>query len=62
VALESCRFQLQVAQTDEQQLSEKISNLKQKRRGLKTTKQIENLVNNRLIGFGIAPNSKKKIY
>lgn len=60
--LESLKSQLRSAQTERKQLSEKILSLKQKRRGLKTTKQIENLVNNRLIGFGIAPTSKKRIY
>jgi hypothetical protein len=61
VVLESIQSQLRTAQAERKQLSEKILNLKQKRRGLKTTKQIENLVNHR-VGFGIAPTSKKKIY
>ena len=60
--LESLRSQLRVVQTERQQLLEKFLNLKKKRKGLKTTKQMENLVNNRLIGFGIAPTSKKRIY
>jgi group I intron endonuclease len=57
--LESLRSQLLVAQKERPQLLEEFLNLKKKRRGLKTTKQIKNLVDNRLIGFGIAPKAKK---